>query len=386
MKTKTVVLAGSLAQRPGHGGHAWVFLQYLLGFRRLGWEVLFLDRLEPEMCTDEAANACPVDRSINLRYLLHILNRFGLADSFALAYDRGKRFIGLSRERVCERVKSAAVLVNVMGFFTDEQILACAPRRVFLDIDPGFGQMWRELGLADIFTGHDAYVTVGANIGRGDCEIPTCGLDWIPTRPPVVLDRWPVTLSERPGFTSVVSWRGPFGPIEYRGKTYGLRVHEFRRFACLPRLCAHPFRLALDIHPKETEDLALLAEQGWQLDDPRRAAGDPWAYQAYIEDSSAELMIAKQIYVATRSGWFSDRSACYLASGKPVVCQDTGLKEIYPAGEGLLFFSTLEEARAAVAEVTGNYARHARAARALAEEFFDSDVVLRELLARLGVS
>jgi GT2 family glycosyltransferase len=381
----TIVVAGAVAQRLGKGGHAWVFLQYLLGFRRLGWDVLFLDRLEPEMCTDASGAPSPADQSQQWQALREVLERFGFGRSFAVVCDGGRRLLGLTREEVCQRVKGSALLLNVMGYLQDEQILGCAARRVFLDIDPGFGQMWRELGLADLFAGHDAFVTVGQNVGHAECAIPTCGLPWIVTRPPVVLEEWPVAAAVYPGFSSVVTWRGPFGPIEFGGQTYGLRVHEFRRFAGLPRACAQPFRMALDIDPRETKDLALLAEQGWQLDDPCTATRDPWAYRRYVQDSWAELMIAKQMYVRAASGWFSDRSACYLASGKPVVCQDTGLGTAYRARQGLLLFSTMEEAQRAVADVANHYPEHARAARALAEDRFDSDLVLRALLEQLGV-
>ncbi|MEJ7872812.1 MAG: hypothetical protein WKF67_11195, partial [Rubrobacteraceae bacterium] len=224
-------------------------LQYLLGFRRLGWDVLFLDRLEPEMCVDAVGQPCQFEKSLNLRYFLEVMEGFGLSDAFALIYDRGERFVGLSREQVLERTRTSVFLVNVMGFLDDEEILSHAPRRVFLDIDPGFGQMWRALGLADPFRGHDDHVTIGENIGLPGCVIPTCGLDWITTPQPVVLDRWrPGAGADSKPFTSVASWRGPYGPLEYRGRTYGLRVHEFRKFAQLPRLSGRSFELALDIH------------------------------------------------------------------------------------------------------------------------------------------
>jgi hypothetical protein len=385
--TERVVIAGSLAQKPGYGGHTWVFLQYLLGFKRLGWEVLFLDRLEPEMYVDHLGRPCHRDQSYNLHYVVNVMERFGLSDAFAVACDGGKHFVGLSREEVLKRIGDSAFLLNVMGFLTDEEILSRVPRRVFLDIDPGFDQMWQDLGLADLFSGHDDYVTIGQNVGRPDCAIPTCGLEWITTSQPVVLDHWPPregVESER--FTSIASWRGPFGPLEYRGKTYGLRVHEFRKFARLPHLSGCPFQLALDIHPAEVDDLALLEANGWSLVDPNVVAGDPWAYQAYIQDAKAEFMVAKNLYVQAKSGWFSDRSICYLASGKPVLAQDTGLEQLYPTGEGLLTFTTLDEALSGVEELSRNAPRHARAARALAEEYFDSDKVLNRLLRKLSVA
>src|SRR5215207_7603229 len=242
----TIVVAGSLAQRPGQGGHTWVFLQYLLGLKRLGWGVLFLDRLEPEMCVDAAGDPCSFERSWNLAYFLDVMDRFDLTNSFSLVYNQGECVVGLPRQKVLERVAAAPFLLNVMGFCADEEILGQARRRVFLDIDPGFPQMWRELGGHDVFLGHDIFVTIGENIGHPDCTIPTCGLSWITTPQPIVLDHWPCQPLDSGGpITSIATWRGNYSPIEYGGKTYGLRVHEFRKFAELPRLTGEQFELAL---------------------------------------------------------------------------------------------------------------------------------------------
>lgn len=381
----TIVVAGSLAQKPRQGGHSWVFLQYLLGFRQLGWDVLFVDRLDPALCVDNAGQSCPPEASVNVRFMLDLMERFGFRDSFSLLLGDDRSAIGLPRAEVVERTRRSALLLNVMGFLDDEEVLGAAPKRVFLDIDPGFGQMWHALGLADPFRGHDAFVTIGENIGRPECAIPTCGLDWITTPQPVVLDHWPV----RGGggrFTSVASWRGAYGPVEYGGTTYGLRVHELRRFVTLPRLTGQPFELALDIHPADTNDLTLLGAHGWSLVDPKAVAGDPCSYRAYIQQSRAELMVAKQMYVRANSGWFSDRSICYLASGKPVLAQETGFSRQYPTGEGLLTFTILDEAVAGVENLSSDYDRHATAARSIAEAHFDSDLVLDRLLRKLGVA
>src|SRR6266850_3949370 len=231
--------------------------------------------------------------------------------------------------------------------------------------------MWQALGQHETFRGHDAHVTIAENIGKRDCPIPTCGLSWITTKQPVVIDEWPLAgecrKPEAP-ITSVGSWRGAFGPVAYQGTTYGLRAHEFRRFAALPALTGSRFEVALDIHPADAKDASLLSDHGWRLVTPRRAAGDPWRYRSYIRGSAAEVMIAKGMYVQTRSGWFSDRSICYLASGRPVVAQDTGLGASLPTGDGLLLFRDAAEAQTAIADVLANYRHHADAARALAEE------------------
>jgi hypothetical protein len=371
-----VIVAGSVAQRPHHGGHAWVFLQYLLGFRRLGFDVLFVDRLDRDTDGDES----------NVRFLSELTDRFGLGGDWAILLDGGSATAGRTRNEVVKTARRSVLLLNVMGFLEDEEILGAAPLRAFLDIDPGFGQMWHELGLADLFRGHDRHVTVGQGIGSRGCSIPPCGIDWITTLPPVELSEWPHGGEHSGRFTSVVSWRGPFGPIDYDGHRYGLRVHEFRRFLELPALTGERFEVALDIDDADRPDAESLERHGWRLADPRAVAGDPWRYRDYVQRSAAELMIAKNLYVDTRSGWVSDRSACYLASGRPALVQDTGLEGVLPLGEGLLTFSDPAEAAAAVEEVCGHYDRHSRAARAIAEEHFAAERVLPGLLRELGVT
>ena len=194
---KSIVIAGSLAQKPGRGGHTWVFLQYVLGFMKLGWDVLFLDRLEPDMCVGGTDAAVPVYRSKNAQYFLEVMDRFGLDGRYALLCNGGTTTLGLTRAQILARVSASAALINVMGFLQDDEILSAAPQRVFLDIDPGFGQMWHALGQHDAFRGHDAYVTIAANMGRPECAIPTCGLEWITTRQPIVVDEWPVANGSR---------------------------------------------------------------------------------------------------------------------------------------------------------------------------------------------
>jgi hypothetical protein len=383
---ETIIVAGALAQRPRHGGHTWVFLQYLLGFQRLGFDVVFVDRLEPGMCVDTQGNPVAFRASDNLRYLAEVMERFGLGDRWSLLFDGGREVAGLDRGKVVQLSRRSVLLLNVMGYLDDEQVLAAAPLRAFLDIDPGFGQMWTELGLAQPFEGHDHHITVGHGVGEDGCAIPTCGIDWIRTLPPVELAEWPSTAGRGTRFTSVASWRGPFGPIEYEGRSYGLRVHELRRFVELPARTRASFELALDIDDTDAADRRRLKENRWSLVDPREVAGDPWRYRSYVQGSSAELMIAKNLYVDTASGWFSDRSACYLASGRPVLAQDTGLGDLLPSGEGLVTFSTLGEAAGGAEEILDGYERHSRAARELAEEHLAANRVLPKLLGALSVA
>jgi len=372
-------VAGSVAQRAGYAGHAWAFLQYLLGLQELGHEVLFVDVLP--------SSGEPAQDRARATYLTHQLRALGERVPVAVL---GSDAPGLvPADEALSFTRTASALINVMGFLRDERFLDAGPLRVFLDIDPGFGQMWRELGLADVLAGHDAHVTVGGNVGKPGCEVPTCGLQWITTRPPVVLRHWPAAPVEPADggmFTTVASWRGPFGPVTYQGRTYGLRVHEFRRFLGLPSRSGADFELALDIDDAEQRDLELLRAHGWRLRAPASIAGDVVSYRTYVQRSAAELLVAKHMYVDTRSGWFSDRSACYLASGRPVLAQDTGLSGLGAAQRGLVLFSDLDEAVAGVRDIRAGRVRHAVAARVAAERLFASSVVLPELLSRLALT
>jgi len=363
-----------MAQAPGRLGHAWVFLQYLLGFKRLGYDVTFLDAVPDG--TDARTTAAMVD------WLRKCMTHVGLEESWSLRVpDEGHA--GLSREELRGRLRDS-ILFNFNGVLHDSELLALPRQRVFVDIDPGFNQMWLELGLADVLSGHDAFVTVGTRMGQGTCAIPTVGQTWITTLPPVVLDWWRGESPEPRGpFTSIASWRGRFAPVEYRGKTYGLRAHEFRRYVDLPRLTRSPFVLALDIDPTDESDRLALIGGGWQLRDPRVVTRDTASYKSFIAGSTGEFCVAKAMYVETSSGWFSDRSACYLAMGRPVVAQDTGMGGALPVGDGLLVFDSPATAVARVESVRSDPRRHSVAARRLAETYLDSDIVLTRLLARL---
>ena len=369
-----IAIGGAIAQKPGCAGHAWQFLQYLLGFRRLGYEVLLLDRLP-------AASGPAAERG--RRWLEAVMAGAGLERCWSLQL--GGRTAGVDRAAARRFLAGADLLINVMGFITDPELLGAAPRRAFLDTDPGFGQMWCALGLADVFAGHDVLVTIGERIGAADCSVPTLGRPWITTPQPVVLEAWPAgNVSTGSRFTSIGSWRGAYGPIDYAGRRYGLRVHELRRFVQLPRRAGGSFELALDIAPDDAADAGLLAAGGWRLVAPAEAVGTLDAYRRYVQRSDAEVMVAKSMYVQSRSGWVSERSLCYLASGRPVLAQDTGFSERYPCGEGLIAFTTLDEAVAGVEAIRREPARHAVAARELAEAYFASDVVLGRLLDTLG--
>jgi hypothetical protein len=379
-----ILLSGMMAAVPHHGGATWAVLQYVLGFRRLGHDVYFVEPLEKAALQPAGA---PLDRSVNAAYFRQIMADFGLGHTSALVLAPTRHTVGLPYERLRGVASRADVLVNFSGLLADETLIENIPLRVYLDLDPAFTQLWYSVQGIDMrFSGHNRFVTVGQAVGQPGCDVPTCGLAWITTPQPVMLEHWPV--AERvthDAFTTIANWRG-YGSVEHEGVFYGQKAHSLREFFALPTLTKEEFALALAIHPGERNDLAALHANGWQLLDPAQVASTPASYRRFIRGSRAEFGIAKSGYVASRCGWFSDRSTCYLASGRPVVAQETGFSRFLPTGAGLISFATLDEALAGIEEINSDYERHARAARVIAGEHLDSDKVLTRLLQQVGAA
>jgi hypothetical protein len=367
-----ILLSGMVAGDPHQGGATWAVLQYAEGLSALGHEVLVIEPVAPEKLERGAAVA-GYFRSLRL-----------LAGRSALLARGGEESLGLPYGRLLDFARDADLLLNVSGMLRDERLLEGIPVRAFVDLDPGFNQVWGEQGFDLGLDRHTHCVSAGTRIGAADCPIPKLGREWIPTLPPVAVARWPFAAGPGRAWSSVGNWRS-YGSPTHAGLRYGQRAHSLRELAQLPRRSAAEFELALAIHPDETADLELLAANGWQLVDPAAVAGTPEAYAEFVRVSRGELGVAKQGYVASRSGWFSDRSACYLASGRPVVAQDTGFGEALPTGAGLFAYDDVAGAAAAIEAVEANLERHRRAARELAVEHLDAARVLPALLERLAV-
>lgn len=359
----TILFSGMLAGDPHQGGATWAVLQYLLGFRRLRHDVLFVEPIKPGGL--RPAGAALAD-SASAAYFRQVARDFGLEGRAALALDGTRDTVGLPYPELRAAAGRADVLVNVSGMLADPDLTARVPVRVYLDLDPAFVQVWHAQGIDMRFDGHTHFVTVGQAVGRPDCPVPTCGRDWITTLPPVVLSEWPPgDAVAHDGLTTVANWRG-YGSVEHQGVFYGQKAHSLRRFIDLPTRTPERFLPALTIHPGEAKDLEALAANGWRLLDPAAVAGSPGAYREFVRGSKTEFGVAKAGYLASRCGWFSDRSACYLAAGRPVIAQDTGFGKALPAGEGLFAFATAGDALAAIDEMNRDYPRHRRAARARA--------------------
>lgn len=370
---RTLAVAGAVAAKPGNAGGVWERFSYAAGLRRLGFDVLFLEEVSQR--PDAAA----------VRWFDEAATFFGFTAAAAIVAPGGWSH-GRSRDEVRHTLARADLLVNLSGNLRSPDLLDAPRATAYVDVDPGFTQIWHaDPGVPFTVPRHDHYLTIGENIGTAHCPIPTGGLTWRPTRQPVLLEHWPASPSPRCGrFTTIAAWRAPFGPLLHDGVTYGLKVHEFRRVLDLPHRVPASFELALEIHDGDGRDREALLASGWSLVHPAAAVPTPAAFRDYIQRSDAEFSVAQGVYAHAATGWFSDRSARYLSSGKPVLVQDTGITAI-PIGEGIVTFDTLDEAAAGAERIIRDHATHSRAARRIAEAHFASDIVLRRLLADCGL-
>lgn len=382
-----VIVSGAMANKHLNGGEAWVRLNWLLGLRRRGCAVYFVEHIRSSQCVDAEGRPARFEQSANLRYFADVMRTFGLERCSTLLCDDGIGH-GLCRRDLLDVAEDADVLVNISGHLTLEPVLRRVRRKAYIDLDPGFTQIWHAQGVGELaLSSHDFHFTVGENIGTPACPIPTAGIRWRRKRRFVVLDQWPVWPARDPNrFTTVAAWRGAFGPVEFAGRTYGLKAHEFRRLLPLPRLAPQTFEIALAIHPADRADLAALHVHGWRTVEPRRVAASPAAFREYLRASGGECSAAQGIYVETGSGWLSDRTVRYLATGRPALVQDTGFSRNYPVGDGLVTFRTLHEAAEGAQRIAREYDHHSRAARELAEQYFDSDAVLDEIFGEMGMT
>jgi hypothetical protein len=371
-----------IAADPHQGGATWAVLQYVLGLQELGHQVVLI---EPISAKSIRPADCPLSESTNAAYFRHVVADFGLTRTAAMMLENSRQTVGLPYDQLQSFASRADVLINVSGMLVDRELMDRIPIKAYLDLDPAFIQLWHAIyGIDMRLDRHTHFVTIGLALGTPACHVPTCGKEWIGMFQPVALSQWPRCREIRyDGLTTVGNWRG-YGSVEYKGEFHGQKAHSFRELIQLPRQTKEKFYLALAIHPDERRDLEAISSGGWNLLDPRKVAGTPIAYREFIQHSKAEFGLAKSGYVVSRCGWFSDRSVCYLAAGRPVVAQDTGFRDYVPTGKGLFTFRSVEDAVGCIDSMNDDYEHHADAARKLAETYFRSDRVLGSLLQRLG--
>ena len=378
--TKIILATRNWSSWPDFAGATWVPLQYLLGFEKLGVDVYWVDYLDA---------VDPYKHPHSLDYLIDrfdsTANKFSFLDRYCIIYAEGERYFGLSQEKLARVAKKTDLLLSISGTgLPKESPLLEISRRAYVDVDPGFTQIWAqqvEMGLEQ----YNFFFTVGQNIGRTEFTIPTKNIEWKPIFPPVFLDAWPVHIDEKcRRFSTIADWWGNQW-ARYDGVLYGSKREEFLRFIRVPKEANQEIEVALFFEQDSYKQLDELRENNWKILNPILHAGDPFSYREFIQYSRAEFSTAKNGYVRSNSGWVSDRTACYLASGKPAVIQSTGFEWRLPTGEGLLTYHTVEEAVAGIEAINQDYRRHCHAARQLAEKYFNSDFVLRDLLEQTGI-
>ena len=363
------------------GGMAWHYLQYAMGLMRLGHEVLVLEDSEDyPCCYDPTRHTTDTDPAYGLKFATRVYDRTGLGDHWAYHNAHTGTWHGPRGSNAIDFCKSADIVINISGANPVRPWLSDIPARVLIDTDPVFEQV-RQLTVPhrrERAEQHNNYFTFGECVGTPRWAVPDDGWPWRPTRQPIVLDNWPVTPPPISGaLTTVMQWDS-YPAREYNGKQYGLKAQSFDPYFDLPEKCKHTtLELALGTRDAPRNKLA---GHGWLLSDPLEATLDPWTYQKFIERSLGEFSVAKHGYVAAHTGWFSERTACYLASGRPAVVQDTGFSEHLPTGKGLFAFATPEEAVRAIEAIRSDPAGHAAQARRIAEQEFNSDTVLTRLL------
>jgi hypothetical protein len=370
-----IILAGTIG-RSGMGGQAWASLQYLLGFRALGHEVVYLEDCgDTTWVWDWEKEEWNYELDYPSAYVNACLAPFDLGERWIYRTNTGSRGMAIETfQKFCTEadllILRAAPLWVWRGEYDKPR------RRAFIDVDPGFTQFTLangDKGWLDGLAHCEKKFTVGQRIGASDCPAPTTNGPWLKTLPPVFLPEWPIAVSKGTHFTSVMRWQG-FKEVMHNGVAYGQRDKEFPAFFELPRATSQKFRLAqMGLKPE------LLTNHGWEVVPGEKVSRTIGSYRDFIADSRAEISVPKNGYVKMRGGWFSDRSVCYFASGRPVLIEDTGLDWL-PTGEGLIVFNDFNGAVAGVERINANYDEHRRAARELAENVFATERVLPAFL------
>jgi hypothetical protein len=388
MKRRRIVVVGTLASNP-YAGMAWMHMQITAGLRRLGHDAYYFETTSA-WPYDPVRNTAVNDSEYAIPYLKRVAERFGLGDRWA--YRRSysdKAWFGLSQCSAQELLAHADAVFNVAGAtrFAEEGLKV--GRLVYFGTDPGHHEIAFAKGDENIrvlIAEHHDCVTYGENIGNPDCPIPPLPYLRSKTRQPVLLHLWQDGKPANVEFTTVGNWKQVGRDIAFGTELYRWsKHHEFLKFIDLPQRTHQPIELATGLTNLSPNERNLLDSKGWRLRDAHPFTTDPWPYRDYVRSSRGEFTVAKDLHVRLRSGWFSERSACYLAAGRPVITQDTGFGSVLPTGIGLFAFNTMEQILVALDSINSDYEKHSRGARAIAEEYFKSETVLADVINKLGL-
>jgi hypothetical protein len=368
-------------------GVTYQFLHYLIALRRLGYDPYYVED-SGRWVYDPRLNDLSPDAAGNIEAVVPVLAAHGFGERWAFRGNYpGGRCYGMEQEQILRLYREADAFLNVTGAQEiREEHMAC-PRRIYLESDPFASQVKVANGdpsMIATLSAHDTHFTFGENLGAADCEVPVDRFRWQPTRQPVSLDLWTNT-NGRPGtaFNTITTWHNKGKNVTFRGDTYyWTKDREFEKFLDLPRRRAVPFELAAGV---DADVRGRLLDHGWRQTDSVAVSRDIDRYREYIQRARGEFTVARDQYVRPRTGWFSDRSACYLAAGRPVITQETGFNKFLPTGKGLFGFHTLDDVLAAVDAIETDYAGNCKAARDIAAEFFAAEKVVGSLMDRGGL-
>ncbi len=368
-------------------GVTYQFLHYLLGLQELGYDVWYVED-SGRWVYDPTLNDLSPDASGNVGLVAPVLAAHGLGDRWVFRGDyEGGSCYGRNEQELAELYRTADAFLNVTGAQELREEHLAVPRRIYVESDPFPVQVRAaagDEGTRRVLAQHDTHFTFGESVGTPSCPLPTAGVTWLPTRQPVVPRLWrDDTVRPRDVFTTITTWHNKGKDVDWDGETYfWTKDREFRSVLDLPRQRPGAFELAVSADPGTEQ---LLDEHGWQRTSSLEVSRDVAGYRAYVLGSRGEFTVARDQYVRPRTGWFSDRSACYLAAGRPVITQETGFSEHLPTGAGLFAWNDLNDVLAAVDAIAGDHAGHCRAARELADEHFAATKVLGSLMGRAGL-
>ncbi len=392
MQKLRIVVGGYIGLFPT-GGVTWDYIQYPLGLQLLGHDVFYIEDTGQYSFYKSPGRSWD-DPTDTVEFLHNIMKRFGLDSRWAYRDVGTGNCFGLSYDKVLDVCKTADVFINISASTQLREEYLNIPKRILIDSDPMFTQVqeWddadAEHSLNKIQKGFNSYTdlfTFGENIAKEDCRIPTYDLNWHSTRQPICLEYWRKNEQKNPcgTFTTVMNW-STRKKMKYNNEEWGQKDVEFEKFVDIPSIFKKsPFTIIAADSSKRM-DHSKLKNFGWEILDPLHTINDIYQYQAFIDDSLGEFSVAKETYVKSKSGWFSCRSACYLAAGKPVVTQETGWSKYIPSGRGLFAFHDHESAICALEEVYSNTQKHCREAEQIAFEFFDSNKVLKQMLSKIS--
>lgn len=374
-----VVVLGYIIRGP-LGGLVWHHFQYVYGLSQMGHEVLFLeDSEEYAACYNPETHELSKDPSYGISFLKKLFKEYGLNNNWAYFDFHTNNWFGKTKNEVIEFLNNAEIVLNISGVNPLRDWTIKIPKRVFIDTDPVFTQV-RHLTDPDALNlarQHNVFFTFGENFGKPNCTIPDDGVEWKPTRQPVVLNLWKNENKNNGIWTTVMQWDS-YKTREWKNQLYGMKSKSFDEFLNLPENTNEKFELALG---SESAPKSKMQNLGWCISDPIQITKTPQSYRDFISSSKGEWSIAKHGYVISNSGWFSERSAAYLASSRPVVVQETGFSEIFNTGHGLFGFKKMEDLPDIFSEVNNNYTKHCSWAKEICNEYFNYKIVLENLLS-----